>query len=222
MATLLFSALIPEIAPHVHGVPNPVATHYIRKVVTDLCERAKVWRVQLADVVLTPGDYTYDLVSPVAGTEVSVILDAKMLLTAAGTTRNLGIISDDQARVLYPLWPDLNALTEPRSVTRSTSSEFHVAPVPGSDDTYTLKLFAAIRPTPAATGWDEALFNEFRRAVFHGVLHELMMMPDRPWSNDKLAMYHGKQWDYLLYNARAKANKGFSPASVSVKMNPWA
>lgn len=222
MSTTLFSTMIGELAPHVQGVPNPVMVSYIRKVVIDLCERGKVWRVQLADQTLSDGFYTYPLSSPVSNTEVSSIIDAKLYLTSAATTKVLDLLSESQTRQQYPKWPDLNAKNEPRAVTRVDAESFQVAPVPGTGDTYTVKMFAAIRPTLAATGWDTALFSEFRRVIFHGVLHELMLMPNRPWSNDKLSTYHGKQWDYLLYNARAKVNKGFGPASIGVTPRPWA
>jgi hypothetical protein len=222
MATVLFSTMSGELNPHVPGVPNPVMISYIRKVVIDLCNRGLIWRVPLGDTTCVAGSYSYTLASPVTDTEVVTILNAKVALTTAATTKNLDILSDDMLRAIYPTWPDTAHPSEPRSVARYDAQSFVLAPVPDSADTYTVKLFAAIRPTLTATGWEGTLFAEFRRAIFHGVLHELMMMPDRPWSNDKLALYHGKQWEYFLFNAKARANKGFGTASIGVKMSPWA
>jgi hypothetical protein len=97
-----------------------------------------------------------------------------------------------------------------------------VIPVPDAAQSYTLYLYCAIRPTLAATGMDSTIYATYRRTIYHGVLHELMMMPKRPWTDEKRAEYHGKQWEYMTANARARANKSFSRANISVVPAPWA
>ena len=77
MALVAFTAYVPEVAPHVEGAPTPVIARYIRQAVIDLCERAKVWRTDLTPLALSAGTYNYTLASPIAGTEVSAIIDAK-------------------------------------------------------------------------------------------------------------------------------------------------
>ena len=84
-----------------------------------------------------------------------------------------------------------------------------------------------LRPTATATEWPTYLHNEFRRVVFHGTLHELLLMPGRSWSQaDKTsaatAAYHGKQWVFLLNAARHRANTGYNARSLSVQMTPFA
>jgi len=209
-----------DVAPHVIGCPSAVITQYVRKVATDLCERAKVWRVDLTPQLLADGDYTYDFVSPIANTEVSAILSAKCALPSGDIP--LEVYTHDQVVSAYPLYPDANAKGQPLALTRMDAATYNVVPIPDDQGPYTVSLYAAIRPTATATQMEDSVMYEYRRTIFHGVLHELMLLPNRAWTNDKMAVYHGKQWEYFLYNARARANKGFGTVDISVTPRPWA
>lgn len=223
MALVTINTYATEIAPHVDGCPTAVIATYIRKVFIDLCERAKIWRVPLTTVTLVSGTYEYALVSPIAETEVSALLDAQVTKASIPTVnRQLDISTMEVAQNLFPDWPNTNVTGEPRLLFQMSPSMFDIAPVVGDKDTYTLKMKAAIRPTMTAVNVESTLMNEYRRAWFHGTIHELMMLPGRTWSNDKLALYHGKQWEYFMNSARARANKGFGRTSISVKQRPWA
>jgi len=223
MALVSFNTYVGEVAPHVQGVPTPVLVSYIRRAMIDLCERAKVWRVDLTDVPLVAGTYAYAIASPIAGTEVSAFLDAKLKKASDTTSRTpLEITTQEVVLATVPDWPNLSTPGEPRAVFRDTSGFFDVAPVPDTLDTYTIALQAAIRPTAAATTVEDTLMSDYYKVWFHGAIHALMVMPGRVWSNEKLALYHGKQWEFYLNNARAKANKGFSRAPIYVQQRPWA
>jgi hypothetical protein len=54
------------------------------------------------------------------------------------------------------------------------------------------------------------------------VLHELMLMPERSWFNEKMGMYHGKQWAFLLSAARDRRMRDFNEGTLSVEMRPFA
>lgn len=223
MALVPINTYATEIAPHVDGCPTAVIATYIRKVFIDLCERGKIWRVQLTPMLLSSGDYEYQLASPVAETEVSALLNAQVAKASVpSVNRPLDISTMEVAQRLFRDWPNANNTGEPRLLFQMAPSAFNIAPVPGALDSYTVKLKAAIRPTMTAANVESSLMNEYRRAWFHGTIHELMMMPGRMWSNDKLALYHGKQWEYFMNSARARANKGFGRTTISVRQRPWA
>ena len=222
MATTTFDSIVASIAPHVPGCPTAVISAEIRKIATDLCERAKVWRVALTPIVLVSGTYNYALTSPVTGTEVSSILSASVKLTNTGVSKTLEPTTGELVFAWHPEWPDTVNLGEPTNIFKIAEDSFNVIPVPGTADTYTVSIYAAIRPNLTATGMDSAIANQYQREIFHGVLHELMLIPDRPWTDDQKSLYHGKQWTYLLNNARARANKGFGRTNISVNNRPWA
>lgn len=222
MATVTFDSMVLQIAPQVPGCPTAVISATIRKIATDLCERAKVWRVALTPVVLVSGTYNYSLVSPTAGTEVSSIIAASMALTTTKAKKNLIPVTGDYIFNADAYWPDVVNLNEPRFIFRLDESSFNLSPVPGTADTYTLNMYAAIRPTLAGTTIDSGIASQYQREIYHGVLHELMMIPDRVWSDDKKSLYHGKQWTFLLNSAKARANKGFGRTNITVNQSPWA
>lgn len=86
---------------------------------------------------------------------------------------------------------------------------------------YMVTPWLSVRPTQAATAFEQTIYTQFRRAIQQGVWHELMMMPGKPWADEKKALFHGKQWEYLLREARVRANKGFNRAPTQVAMRSW-
>ena len=223
MALVPFLSYTTDIAPHVDGCPTAVIAQYVRKVVIDLCERAKIWRVTLTPVTLTATVGNYALLSSVAETEVSSLLDGAQIsrLSLPGVAQPIGVKTEEYVYKKFPDWPNSASAGSPGIVFRSSAAMFSTAPVPDSLDTYAVTLRAAIRPTTTAVNVEDSIMSEFKRAWFHGTVHELMMLPNRVWSNDKLALYHGKQWEFFLNNARAKVNKGFGRAALNVRQRPW-
>lgn len=222
MSTVTYSSVFGDISPNVPGVPDAVLSFYINKVTIDLCERAKVWRVAYAPVTLVANQAGYTVTSPTAQTELSAILTAKVYLASTATWKDLDPVTTEQVFKVYPAWPDTTETKEPTAVTRVDEGTVSIVPKPDAVQTYTLYLYCAVRPTLTATGVDSTIYATYRRAIYHGVLHELMTMPKRPWTDEKRALYHGKQWEYMVNTARARANKSFSRANISVVPAPWA
>lgn len=221
--TTAFSTMVDDISAFVPGCPSPVIERTIRKTVTDLCQRAKVWEVDLTPVTLTSGEYQYPLESPYSYADVTDITAAS--ISPDGVSRTtVRWVPLQTLRMTRPSWPDDDA-GQPMYVSVSEPADLLVAPVP--EATMPLYLRANLRPTATATEWPTYLHDEFRRVVFHGTLHELLMMPGRSWSQaDKTsaatAAYHGKQWVFLLNAARHRANTGYNARSLSVQMTPFA
>ncbi len=222
MAMVSFKTFFPDISPHVQGCPDPVMEFYIRRVCIELCNRAGVWRQELTPTTLSSGTYNYTLAAPFADAEVVALTGNRLYLTTADAYRTLQMVTEEQARLAYSTWPDTVNTGEPAAIFQRDTTSFNVVPVPDDADTYELHLTATLRPTKAATTFEETVFYDNNSAIFHGVLYELMLMPDRPWTNEKMALIHGKHWAHALNSARARANKGFGRADVTVQMRPWA
>lgn len=212
-----FSTIAVDCSAHVRGCPTPVIAAAVKRVVTDLCDRAHVWREYAEDVPLVVGTYEYTLVPTTLTGEINDVLSAT---TTIGTTTH-AIVYQPLAQVhrMYPNWPG-DAAGDAQVYTKPLLDTIWLAPVP--DTAGVMTPYVSLRPTPAATEWPASLASKFARVVLHGALHDLMLMPDRPWTNDKLAMYHGKQWTYLLSSARVAAERGFNTSDVSVQMVPMA
>jgi hypothetical protein len=99
---------------------------------------------------------------------------------------------------------------------------FVVAPIPGADKQYDIKMFVALKPTPTATSMDKTAFDECEQLIMHGALQHLLILPNKSWTDRELAGYHAKQFAYKTASRRAKANLGVARASMSVQMRPFA
>jgi hypothetical protein len=102
----------------------------------------------------------------------------------------------------------MEGASEPRSLTQVSPDKFVVLPLPDDARTYTLRMFYALRPTPAATGMDGVVLDEMSEAVVHSTLQHLLVMPGVAWSDRELAAYHAKQALRDTTERRARANLG--------------
>jgi hypothetical protein len=212
-----YSAMVGEISPSLHMCPTQLIMMAVRTVIIDLCQRGKVWCADLPDIELVPDQVNYELESPVDGAEVTDLLYGR----AYEGDRNwrVGVVTAPQALRQYPQWPHTDS-GDVRYVVPYETGTVWCAPPPAAAGS--LRLRAVLRPTLAATAWDSDLYAEYRRLINHGVLHNLMTMPNRNWTDDKMAVYHGRQWSYLLAQAKARANQHYNIGDLSVEMNPAA
>lgn len=111
---------------------------------------------------------------------------------------------------------------EPRVITQLTPERYAVLPMPGTDQTYTIRMFYALKPTRTATGMDETVLNELEEIIVHGALQQLLVMPKVVWNDNMLAAYHAKQFLFRQSERRARANLGNSRASLTVRSNGFA
>lgn len=216
--TQTVSSMVPDISVFLQGCPSPVIERTILKIATDLCQRAKVWALDAVPITLAPGTYEYDLTFAESYAEATD-LDSAYLILADGSKVTLPVEPVGVVMRRFPSWPQ-DAAGQPQLVTKLEAGKVLVAPVP--EETADLYVRCVVRPVTTATVLEQWLYDEFRRVIHHGVLHELLLMPQRSWSNPKLGEFHGKQWTYLLNNAKARATLGYNQGSVSVEMRPFA
>ena len=216
MAT--YASMVNDISPYLQGCPSLVIERTARKIVTDLCQRAKVWRGSADSITLVVDDYDY---TPTFTSDTTAefvdVLDAWVVIDDVKT--DLVVYPYDVVRRLYPAWPQDSTGT-PQVLTVQTPGAVQVAPVP--DAAGTLNLVVSLRPTSSATTWPDGLYREFHRVVFHGVLAELLRMKDRTWTDVKESDRHGKIWTDLVASARDRADRGFMRTDLSAKMRPFA
>jgi hypothetical protein len=218
VATVDFAAMVPDMSAFLPGCPSLVIERTARKMATDLCQRAKPWVIDMLPIPLSPAQAEYLLESPVLYAEPTDVVDSYMVLADA-TKITLRWVPYATIRRNYPEWPE-NASGQPQYITATEVGRILLAPTP--DLSATLYIRAAVRPTADALVWEQWLYDEFKRAIFHGVLHELMLMPERSWYNERMGMYHGKQWTYLLSQARDRRTRNFNEDTLSVEMRPFA
>jgi len=215
----MFAAVVPSISSFLPGCPSLVIESTIRKIATDLCQRGRVWEDNVALITTSATLYSYALVPTQAYAEV-IEPTTLYLLRADGTKGDITRLTRQKMYQQHRSWPQDDDGEPVHYEPGSTPDIALLAPVP--DAAYPIYARAQLRPTDTAAEWPTYLQREHHRCVFHGVIHELMAMPERPWSNPKLADYHGKQWTYLLSQATIRAQQEYSTDELAVSMRPFA
>ena len=158
MALITYNSVFGDIMANLSGVPDVVLNFYMNKVTIDLCERAKVWRVNYAPVSIVRGTYVngvqtvigqtdYTVTSPIANTELSAVLLAKVYYATANKYKPLDIVTTEQVFEVAPDWPSITGSSQPIAVTRKDETNISIVPAPDNGDTYTLYMYCAIKPT---------------------------------------------------------------------------
>lgn len=110
----------------------------------------------------------------------------------------------------------------PRIITQLNPDKYIVLPFPNTEQTYTLKLFYALKPSKSASAMDETIMDELEDVIIHGALQQLLVMPKVVWNEPVLASYHAKQYLKTVTERRARANLGNVRATLSVRYNDFA
>lgn len=106
----------------------------------------------------------------------------------------------------------------PRAITQITPDKFIVLPLPDDGTVYKLQMVYALVPTPDATSMDATAFYELEDAIFHNTLQHLLVLPDSPWNDTRLATYHGRQFLREVNERRARANLGNMRGSLRASL----
>lgn len=109
----------------------------------------------------------------------------------------------------------------PRSICQVTPDKYVILPLPDANETYTMRMFLALKPKRNATAMDEVIFDDLEEVIMHGALQHLLVLPNSHWTDRELAAYHAKQYTFQLAERRARANLGNVRGVMRAKMQPF-
>lgn len=210
MANVAFThpSIYTRVLTHVSGCPIPLIAQAWRNALISLCVEAKVWRVEVP-FSTTAGVYDYVVNTYIpAGT----VLQSVLLVKVDGNY--VPLYEYERLTVKYPAFPDVANTQKPVASAMQDQRTLVLQPVP--DDAYNVVLTITVKPTTSATDADEFVMEEYRDSLVHGALFELLAIPERPWTNLKLADYYGRRFKFDKMAAKAKVEKGYSTLSQCV------
>lgn len=213
-----FAAMVPEVSPFLPGCPSLTIELTMRKMAIELCTWAKVWRAEMTPITLVPGTSAYTPAPTVAYARYGGFVAGSTLV--AGNKRELKPMTYEIARARFPSWLENYSGTAPQWAITKTPGQVLLAPVP--DTAGTMSIYGVLIPTLTATEWDDTMYAEFQRVLFHGTLAELMAMPGRNWSDQKMAILHRRDWVALRARARTRVDHDYTTQSISVEAVPFA
>jgi len=212
MATSL-EAFLPLIRPHLEGCPDAVMRDSVRNACIRLARDSTLVRqyINAGDVVAGADDYT---ITPLADTEVvriiSLVYDKRELTRK--TEEELDII-DSGWRTADP--GNATYYSQPKPY------RFRLNRIPAETITLGLLPRIASKPSLAATTVNDLLYDDWRETVKHGVLAELLEVPNKVWSDFKLSQWHGNRFNFGIQSARAESQTGFMKKSTAARARVW-
>ena len=203
----------PYIRPEVPGVDEISLENHIRMVINEFCD--KTWVIQKG--------ITHD-VDP---SDIDHEMNGSVTVGLSGYARNLRPVWLVQLLVDGEEWnvhyidlvndtPDLDIIRGGRRKVFHFPGQTSVRVAP-LDRACRLFLRLAFKPSPAATTFDDVLLHDWVKGIAAGVKSELMFIPERPWSNARMAEYYAVQFRREISEAKARVSKDYSMKSKSVR-----
>lgn len=210
MATTLFTAFLPEVAPFVADCPQVILVNAIRNAAIEFCERTLIWQTNIGAMDLAAGTGEYTIAVP-ADTQLVGILNAWY--------NNTLLIPKDQdglARI-FRLEDWRSATGGPRYFIRTSSSVMQVVPTPTVSETDVVGIRAALAPTRTATGVDSEIYEDYLIAIATGAKAYLYGMHGQTFYDPTLAMQLRQEFMVAIGAARIKVNKGQTRAAPRIE-----
>lgn len=171
-----YESLLPEIIPMVSSCPDTLIENSIRSATIELCEKAKVYQVELDPITAIANLFEYDL-EPPSGTVVHEILWA----TYDG--KDLEPITSALLEQRLPQWRQAGNQSTPEYFVKQSQSLFYLAPVPNETKPAAVLVRAIVKPTHTSTSCSNDVMNDYRDTIINGALLRLLRLPGREWTD---------------------------------------
>ena len=199
MAIVPYTQWLPYVQVNVPDCPKALIVEAIRQKVIEFCQRSLFLRQDLDGFYTVANDNEYDIPTPV-DTTIAQLLMLKV------NKRELQPKTQDDLEEIYQEWRDQSG--EPSYFFLKNTNTAILVPKPMG--VYPVRILVALKPTQAAQGVDESIFEEYKDAIKHGALAYLMLMAEKTWSNPNMSAFYQSQFDAAVTDAQSRANKGYA------------
>ena len=187
-----------RIRPHAKGCPDQVIRNYLIITLRDICQRANIWRHH-DKLYLVKGIKDYTLASP-EDTDIATVQN---------------IQREDGSRLeSRDLLPPYISKGTPYYYRHFETTVLSVAPIPDKDQMHDIEL--TLMPAFSATDVPDDVGNLTIEFACWGVLADLQMMPDEPWTNPQLSEVNRQKYERELNKKRIRGLVGVSGGEQSV------
>lgn len=186
----------PLILPEIDGATKPLVDQRVREAAIDMCRTTSIWRADFAPIDLIQGQSAYELMTPEPDSVVSKI-----------TSLSIGgrLIWSDDKTCKGQFARDKPPFSLSIDMQEITLSE-EIAPV--SSLPAGLQISAAMCPTATATTLPDFLLTVYGQTIRVGVLHRMMKMAGKPWSNPGLSVDYLREWNSAMNYAAVMGAQG--------------
>jgi hypothetical protein len=187
------------------GAPPEAVDLESRWVISDFLARSRVWRRTIA---LTPSDGTEQYALGIANHE-----SATLLLGASYSGRDLLLTTKPLATTQDGL-PTAVALVDDRTV--------EVYPAPTADVVEPIEIEVALTLLPMTESVLPAVVRPYHETILHGVLARMYRIPDKPYTNQRIAPDHQWYYERGVFDVRRMTDGGRARNALFVQFAPFA
>lgn len=204
------SDFLPRLLVYTPACPEPLAEQALLDSAIDFCERSSAIRADADPITVVEGVVDYELYAP--SNEQSIARVLKVFLDGERIEAVMAEVSsptpEDPARPSgYLVIEDDLGLT----------LRLNVIP----DETYTLNVELALRPTKTAKKLDSRIHTRWMDAVVAGALSRLYAVPGQPFSDAGAAVYQASRAARIMNSARIEGSYGRVRGSMAVRARPF-
>ena len=199
MAIVPYTQWLPYVQVNVPDCPKALIVEAIRQKVIEFCQRSLFLRQELDGFYTVADDNEYDL-SPPVDNNIAQLLMLKV------NKRELQPKTQDDLEEIYQEWRDQSG--EPSYFFLKNTYTAILVPKPMG--VYPVRILVALKPTQAAQGVDESIFEEYKDAIKYGALAYLMLMAEKTWSNPNMSAFYQSQFDAAIQESKMRAEQGYA------------
>lgn len=189
-----------DVLVHVPGCPEPVAEHAVLRAAQEFFEATHLWRLWLADDIVTVADATDYEPFPDFQTEIARIESAVL------DGREIAVRSADE---LPADWRD-----NPQSVCTGvhTTDRKTIVLLPPQAAGLALKLELSLKPSNSALGIADELFAQYVRPIAAGAVALLKEHTGKSYSDGTGSLIWRVRFEDQMAGADFRRHRGFSSA----------
>lgn len=207
MAQIDVLDLIGPVAQRTRGCPTPtLVTAYV-----DACRKFCIksrWLRKAITGATAASTRLYSLGSD----PYNEIIGVKAIEITYSSTDHYNLISSDSG-----MWNPDTTLTKPRYYQYVPEAQFAINPTPTA--IYPLTVSIAVAPKRGVNSIEEILPVQWEYVLREGAWAELFAIPGMPWSNDNLAMAHGRMFEDGCNQATSQEQRAYNTgAAVSQRL----
>lgn len=197
--------LLPDLLRDCPGVPRAVALHELRMAAIQFCIETRFWRENIVPIQtqmnIEVTEYEVFCLAP----ETQVV----SMITLQADGRPLEAHTEDNLDRNETGWRSLTGV--PKRFIAPSAAWIRPFPI-AVDAVVTLTGKIAVAPTPTGNFLLDDLYNLHGSDIASLAKSRLMLMPNKPWSNENLAIYYGGMASRGQVKATTTASKNFSAA----------
>lgn len=197
MASL--ETLLPGFLPFVPDCPDITATFWLREAAISFCERTEAWRQRLVVSVDATGFVDLSGLVPADSALVSILnasLDGRQL-----EPETESVLDSD-----YDGWRTGGLVGTPELFGQTTFDNLVIVPATGA--TQQIAIVMALKPQIDSANVPDFIVNHYKDIVMLGARSRLLGIPNKPWSNQNLALALESEFDMKCNSARGNIKQG--------------